>query len=103
MNARKFLTVAGMAAGAAVGATSLYVAMRPRLRKDLKKKGLTKDALSLIGHEMKKEATDVAHDMRGMLAEEAKAATRLPRRWLRRRVKAGQQAAREADEALRDA
>jgi hypothetical protein len=100
MNTRTLFTAAGMAAGAAIGATTLYVAMRPKLRKDLRKKGLSTESLSLIGQEMKHEAGEVAHDVRGFVAEEASKAGRLPRRWLRKRVKAAQAAARASDSAL---
>jgi hypothetical protein len=105
MNTRTILTVAGMAAGATVGATSLYVAMKPKLRRNLRKKGFSKDSLSLLGREMKHEAEEVAQEMRHFMAEEAKAASRLPRRWFRRRVvraiPLASGMARASDEALK--
>jgi hypothetical protein len=103
MKARTLLRAAGMAAGAAIGATSLYVAMRPRLRKDLRKKGISSESLGLIGHEMRHEAGEAAGEMRDFFAQETKAVARGPRRWLRRRMKAGQAAARASEQALSEA
>lgn len=93
------LTVAGVAAGAAVGATSIFVAMKPKLRRNLRKKGFSKESLSLLGREMRHDAGEVAQEMSHFMAEEAKAASRLPRRWFRSRVKAGQEAARDSEES----
>src|SRR5437764_520034 len=88
MDPRKLLTAAGMAAGAALGATALYVAMRPHLRRKLRKTGVSAQSLALIGREMRHEAAAMGDEMRALLQEEAHqarhAARRLPRRWFRR-------------------
>jgi hypothetical protein len=97
MNTPRNLRMVGLLAGAAAGATAIYVAMRPKLRKDLRKKGFTKEALTLLGQEMKHEASDAAHDARNYVAKEARLAGRMPRRWFRSRVKAAQEAVREGE------
>lgn len=86
MKTRTMLTAAGVAAGAAVGATSMFVAMKPKLRRALRKKGLTRESLSLLGKEMKHDAEQAAHDLREFAKEETLAATAAPRRWLRNRA-----------------
>jgi gas vesicle protein len=70
MNTRKMFTMAGLVAGAGLGATAAYVAMRPKLRHKLRKAGLSREAVSLLGHEMKQEAQDAAHDMKAFIADE---------------------------------
>lgn len=101
MKLRNALLMSGMVAGAAAGATSAYVAMRPKLRRRLRKTGVSKESLALIGHEIKKEATDAAGEVREFLADEAKmlqkGAHKLPRRWWKRKAA---EAAEQMEESI---
>ena len=102
MTSRNALTMAGVLAGAAVGAAAIYVAMKPKLRKVLKKKGISTASLALIGREMRDEAADIAQDAKQFVEQEARSAGRLPRRWFAKHVKTAQEAVHDSVDAANE-
>lgn len=56
----KATRIIGMSAAAAAGAVGTYLAMKPKLRRELKKTHSANEAMTLIGHELEHDALAVA-------------------------------------------
>ncbi len=57
---RKSTRIIGMSAAAAAGAVGTYLALKPKLRRELRKSHSANEAMTLIGHEIEHDALAVA-------------------------------------------